>query len=45
MSEDIKMKKLIILLMASILVLGSTSFSFAADQDVPKIYSGTYTQS
>jgi len=39
------MKKIIILLMVSILVLGSTSFSFAADKDVPKIYTSTYTQS
>jgi|GEM_PF-3140593 len=39
------MKKFIILLMASIIVFGSTSVCFAADKDVPKIFRSTYTQS
>jgi len=37
--------KQIILLIVSILVLLSTSFSYIADQDVPMIDCSTYTQS
>ena len=33
------MKKIIALVVASILLFGSTSICFAADKDVPKIYS------